>query len=1140
MQKILLSTLFIGCFGLLQAQFQQTSGPAGSLVHALKVNASGHIFAGTHAGIYRSTDNGENWTWLKNGFPVTDVQCIAINASGHLFAGTYFAGIYRSIDNGNSWLPVNNGLATDFVHSIAIQPDGDLFAAAGFDMGPVEVYRSTNNGDSWQKTDLGMPDDIVQAIVSNSNGDVFAGTSGSGIFRSTNNGDNWNPASIGLPASIVHSLAVNSSNHLFAGIVGKIYRSIDNGNSWVNVSTGLTIGAFAQVNSFAINAGGTLFAATYGSGVFRSMDNGASWTAINTGLTNGDVKSIITNNSGHVFAGVNLYEGIYRSTDNGNNWTIKNKGLVGSTVKAVAANAAGHIFAGTYYSGMYRSADNGTTWTEINTGFVPGERTINAMALNAPGHLFAGVANYNFSTSTSETGMFRSTNNGDSWSMINTGLSNTDVRDVAVSSTNHIYVATAGGVFLSTNNGDSWSPVNSGITNTYMLSLAINASGHVLAGNFSGDIFLTTNNGSSWSKLKNTGREVRSIAINAAGQIFASTIGNGIYRSIDNGVNWTQVNNGLTNLAIQDLVISANGDIYAASFAGMYGSGSYSGGVFKSTDNGDTWSDFSGGLNGADVRSMVINSGGNLFSGTGRSGVYRQAVSTTTAIATVQSGAWTTPATWAGGVVPAATDDVEIEAGHDITINTGGNVTVKNLTVRAGGSISLSGRILSVNGTLDNAGSLSLAGPARIGNDLINQSGATLDATGGATVRVAGANIINNGVFNFANGTVLGASNLEPTTVPQTISGTGSFTLANVALSNTGGITMAVPLTMRMLQIYYGKFYLGNNDLTVHMGSNSVGNANTYVVTDGTGRMRWTPQVGGDVSAILPVGRSSNNPIQIHNNTALHVFSVSVNDNLTHPAYSPSIVNSEWDVKDETGGAVSVDITLYWTGADEGPGFNRNNCYISHYDGARWIPLISPRVAPAGSGYFILRADGITGFSPFAVGSGHALPVELIKFTSKINNGQVRLDWSVENEINLLQYDIERSEDGNHFSTVKTITAAGKKDYSTTDMTAPGKYYYRLKMVDRDGSVKYSAVLVVDIEDNLIVRIYPNPATDKLFIRQPNNFTSIQLVSLHGQIIRQYSSLPQDFISLHGISKGQYILRLVSKNNTYTFHFIKH
>jgi hypothetical protein len=65
-----------------------------------------------------------------------------------------------------------------------------------------------------------------------------------------------------------------------------------------------------------------------------------------------------------------------------------------------------------------------------------------------------------------------STDNGTSWSQVNTGMTNSSLHALIVSGTN-LFAATEGGVFLSTNNGTSWTAVNTGLTDIYVCALAV-------------------------------------------------------------------------------------------------------------------------------------------------------------------------------------------------------------------------------------------------------------------------------------------------------------------------------------------------------------------------------------------------------------------------------------------------------------------------------------------------------------------------------------------------------------------------------------------------------------------------------------------------------------------------------------------
>ena len=114
---------------------------------------------------------------------------------------------------------------------------------------------------------------------------------------------------------------------------------------------------------------------------------------------------------------------------------------------------------GTSGSGVFLSTNNGTSWTAVNTGLT--DAAVYALAVSGT-NLFAGTYG----------GVFLSTNNGTSWTEVSTGLTNAAVHALAVSGTN-LFAGTSHGVFLSTNNGTGWTASNAGLTNTYLTSLAV-------------------------------------------------------------------------------------------------------------------------------------------------------------------------------------------------------------------------------------------------------------------------------------------------------------------------------------------------------------------------------------------------------------------------------------------------------------------------------------------------------------------------------------------------------------------------------------------------------------------------------------------------------------------------------------------
>jgi hypothetical protein len=284
------------------------------------------------------------------------------------------------------------------------------------------------------------------------------------------------PINNGLTAPFVFVLVINASGNVFAGTMGGgVFRSTDNGNSWMPVINGLTC---TYVPALAINTNGTVFSGTILSGVFRSIDNGYNWIQINSGLTNTYVLTLAINTSGSVFAGT-MGSGVFRSTDNGDSWVQINNGLTNSYILSLAINVGGNVFAGTSGGGVFRSTDNGDSWVPINNGLT--NNSVLSLAINAGGDIFAG---------TNGGGVFRSTDNGDSWIEINNGLTNNNVEALAISASGDIFAGTRyGGVFRSTDNGDSWIPSNNGLTNTTVLALAVSAEDDVFAGTEGGGVF---------------------------------------------------------------------------------------------------------------------------------------------------------------------------------------------------------------------------------------------------------------------------------------------------------------------------------------------------------------------------------------------------------------------------------------------------------------------------------------------------------------------------------------------------------------------------------------------------------------------------------------------------------------------------
>jgi len=289
------------------------------------------------------------------------------------------------------------------------------------------------------------------------------------------------------------------------------------------------------------------------------------------------------------------------------NFWQQTNGPLGGDVRALVVKSTGDVFAGHNESGIYRSSDNGTSWTAVNNGLANG--AVNALAINSSGDLFAGTFG----------GVFHSNDNGATWTAVNTNLTNTRVRGLAINSADSILAATEGGVFISKDNGKTWRPVNSGLTNLFVQALMINnTTGDIFAGTTTG-FFLSSNNGGAWRAfnpgLSPSLPSIRALAINGQGHVFAGT-NNGVYRLLSTTASWTPINTGLTNFFIPSIYVHSNGEI----FAGSEGSG-----IFRSSDNGNNWSTANVGLGVMVVQAFARNASGNIFAGT-TGGVFHSAI----------------------------------------------------------------------------------------------------------------------------------------------------------------------------------------------------------------------------------------------------------------------------------------------------------------------------------------------------------------------------------------------------------------------------------------------------------------------------------------------------------------------------------
>ena len=167
------------------------------------------------------------------------------------------------------------------------------------------------------------------------------------------------------------------------------------------------------------------------------------------------------------------------------------------------------------------------------------------------------------------------------------------------------------------------------------------------------------------------------------------------------------------------------------------------------------------------------------------------------------------------------------------------------------------------------------------------------------------------------------------------------------------------------------------------------------------------------------------------------------------------------------------------------------------------------------------------------------LPLKLEYFNATINKTEVQLKWQTTAEINTNHFDIEYSIDGNTFKNRGSENAKnlGVNNYAFSDnipADCRDVVYYRLKIIDNDGSFKYSEIIKLPIVKINEITIYPNPAQDYIIVNTVKNNAEIQIVNNVGQIVLRQKLLSNNQkINIENLRTGIYVVKVFGETQLY-------
>jgi len=251
-----------------------------------------------------------------------------------------------------------------------------------------------------------------------------------------------------------------------------------------------------------------------------------------------------------------------------------------------------------------------------------------------------------------------------------------------------------------------------------------------------------------------------------------------------------------------------------------------------------------------------------------------------------------------------------------------------------------------------------------------------------------------------------------------------------------------------------------------------------------------------------------------------------------------SVIDRWWDITSSS--AMTADITFNYRGAENTTISPNAPIAAQQWNGGQWLqPIGSSSGVTSGIGS--LTANGITNFSPFVlVNSNGLLPIELLSFKGSCINGAITLYWETASELNNDYFTIEKSTDAINWELSAIIDGGGTstqaKNYSYTDKTISRDadiIYYRLKQTDYDGkNISFPPIGVAKCNEDVEVLVYPNPASEILFIKSTKTNTSYEtsLTSSDGKLIFN-GLLADELISLNisEIAQGIYFLTIIEK-----------
>jgi hypothetical protein len=388
------------------------------------------------------------------------------------------------------------------------------------------------------------------------------------------------------------------------------------------------------------------------------------------------------------------------------------------------------------------------------------------------------------------------------------------------------------------------------------------------------------------------------------------------------------------------------------------------------------------------------------------------------------------------------------------------------------------------NAQLYNNGTLYVGtgGTLYVNSSFTNNSGGGWQNDG--TTYVSGNVTNNQASMSAGSGVVIFNGSTQ-----QTISGTAPYRSFNVTLNNAAGLVLSDRLaigdgTGGMLTFTAGAITspVSTQDLYFYPGSGYTGFSATnqvigFVTKSGSTDFDFPIGDGSHEADIVVSGLSGTADFQ-----ALYTGTGFGTNVVTPPLVPGGVFQQEWWDLEQVAGAASAQVSLKWNDARKTLNHtDPASLVVAHFTGGVWTSAggTSSNLAGSSTGT-VGPSNALSSFSPFTFGStATPLPITLGTFTVEDENCQAYLSWTTTLELNAASFDIQQSNDATNFNTVATIKADDTAaNYHTTVAQSTRQAFYRLRMVDLDGTATYSGIdglTLGCLPSAQRLSLYPNP-----------------------------------------------------------------